>query len=601
MRQFLQVNKTEVIEINKVVESSIIVVDNYSTLPDPTTVSGKFYWCENSQGTKWTPETPETKGTYYPKGMYYSNGVSWSFIETPFQATQEEVDAGINNDKFVTPLTLNGILPTNTSQLINDGDDGLHPFISYEDLPSNVILYPTNVASDISGYFKMVTTIDDDDFNEPAVNISTGAVTTSNQLIAQLISVAGVVIGTLPIFNVSTVGNIRRTSGSGKAIFYFKIYKRDSLGVETLITTSNNTLEIENTVYEQFSASALWNNGTFTATDRIVIKYYGSKVGSGSNPTFDFQFGGQQPVRTLLPVPLSVIPIDLGFTPENVANKTTNIGNIDVNSYPNTPTVKSALDAKQDTLTNITQITTRSYNDLQDLPSAITNLNQITTRSYNDLQDLPSAITNLNQITTRSYNDLQDLPTIPSAITNLNQITTRSYNDLQDLPSAITNLNQITTRSYSDLQNIPFVEIIQNNLVSTTDTTTAVLLRTIPIGDISTFRRLEYNSFGAKGPTNTGNATYIIELHNITTNTTTTLGSHSNNSRYFPFSRTNIVILGGVLYYPTTNILTDTGTSGNQVSTLNITSGDLYELRFSAASGADNNLQNPFFYLKLTK
>jgi len=42
----------------------------------------------------------------------------------------------------------------------------------------------------------------------------------------------------------------------------------------------------------------------------------------------------------------------LGFTPENVANKTTNIGNTDVNSYPNTPTVKSALDAKQDTLTN---------------------------------------------------------------------------------------------------------------------------------------------------------------------------------------------------------------------------------------------------------
>jgi hypothetical protein len=58
----------------------------------------------------------------------------------------------------------------------------------------------------------------------------------------------------------------------------------------------------------------------------------------------------------------------LGFTPENVANKTTNIGNTDVNTYPNTPTVKSALDAKQDTLTNITQIANRSYNDLQGLP-----------------------------------------------------------------------------------------------------------------------------------------------------------------------------------------------------------------------------------------
>jgi hypothetical protein len=210
----------------------------------------------------------------------------------------------------------------------------------------------------------------------------------------------------------------------------------------------------------------------------------------------------------------------------------------------------------------------------------INNITQIPNRSYDDLQDLPSEITNITQIATRSYNDLQNLPTIPSEITNITQIATRSYNDLQ---------------------NLPFVEIIQNNLVSTTDTTTEVLLRTIPIGDLSTFRRLEYNTFVLKGPNNTGNATYLLELHNITTNTTTTLGSHSNASRYIPFSRTNIVISGGVLYYPASNILIDTGTSSNQVSTLNITSGDLYELRFSAASGAGNNLQNTFFYLKLTK
>lgn len=83
--------------------TSITVVANYSALPDPTTVSGKFYWCENSQGTAWLPGS--LGGTYYSAGQYYSNGVSWSFIAVPYQATQDEVNTGTNTDKFVTPST----------------------------------------------------------------------------------------------------------------------------------------------------------------------------------------------------------------------------------------------------------------------------------------------------------------------------------------------------------------------------------------------------------------------------------------------------------------------------------------------------------------
>lgn len=82
----------------------IKVVANYSALPDPTTVPAQFYWCENSQGTKWLPGS--LGGAYYSKGMYYSNGTSWSFLDVPYQATQAEVNAGLNDDKFVTPNTL---------------------------------------------------------------------------------------------------------------------------------------------------------------------------------------------------------------------------------------------------------------------------------------------------------------------------------------------------------------------------------------------------------------------------------------------------------------------------------------------------------------
>lgn len=79
------------------------VVANYSALPDPTTVGGKFYWVSNSQGTRWLPGS--LGGTYYSAGMYYSNGVSWEFLDVPYQATQSEVDTGTNNDKFVTTST----------------------------------------------------------------------------------------------------------------------------------------------------------------------------------------------------------------------------------------------------------------------------------------------------------------------------------------------------------------------------------------------------------------------------------------------------------------------------------------------------------------
>jgi len=84
--------------------TSITVVANYSALPDPTTVSGQFYWAESSQGTSWLPGS--LGGTYYNSGMYYSNGVSWSFVNVPYQATQAEVNTGTNDDKFVTPKTL---------------------------------------------------------------------------------------------------------------------------------------------------------------------------------------------------------------------------------------------------------------------------------------------------------------------------------------------------------------------------------------------------------------------------------------------------------------------------------------------------------------
>lgn len=76
------------------------LVTNYP----PASYNGAFAWVEASQGTAWLPGT--VGGTYYPLGLYHSNGTDWVFTPSPSQATQSEVDAGTNNDKFVTPQTL---------------------------------------------------------------------------------------------------------------------------------------------------------------------------------------------------------------------------------------------------------------------------------------------------------------------------------------------------------------------------------------------------------------------------------------------------------------------------------------------------------------
>lgn len=176
-------------------------------------------------------------------------------------------------------------------------------------LSSNLILYPTTASADVTGYQKMVTSPTDADYNTTAVDIPTGAINTSDQLLASLVSDAGLIVGNPGVFSINTVGRIRKTDGNTnrKAQFYYTVHRRDAEGTETLIATSDNTQAVDSETYVEFNAAALLSGVTFISTDRIVIKYYGSPI-DVSGGEFEFEFGGNTPVRTLLPVPISVIP-----------------------------------------------------------------------------------------------------------------------------------------------------------------------------------------------------------------------------------------------------------------------------------------------------
>ncbi len=301
-------------EIVSGTSGSLAIPTDATINSDEFGLSGNAVLSKIDGSNKPTFESPKTAGDVVVTASLNTTTGAWAASGTYTDATVALIYSikikaiyysTLNYDRIIETVDL---AVTKTSDLINDGDDGISHFITLEDLPSNLTLYATNAASDISGYFKLVSSITDPSYNTVAVDIPTGPIITTNQFIASLATSPNVIVGNPGIFNVTTIGNIQKLSGTGNAEFYFEVWKRVAAGTETLITISGSTLPVLNSGYAEFSASALWNDGVFLATDRIVLKYYATRIVTGSDPSYQFQFGGLSPVRTLVPIPLTVSP-----------------------------------------------------------------------------------------------------------------------------------------------------------------------------------------------------------------------------------------------------------------------------------------------------
>lgn len=248
-------------------------------------------------------QTKSIVKTYFETGDTPTESQFGDLIDSTYNvATDEQVTELISGES--TSLHAHEISGVTGLQ------DALDEKIGVDSLNANIVIYPTTANSDIETYFKLVDDIADPDYDSVAADVPTGTITGSNQLIASLASSQGLIKGDIGIVNVTIIGNIRRTAGTGTSSFYFEIYKRTDEGVETLLSTSANTLPVSSPIYVQFFDSALINDGPFLLTDRIVLKFYGTRITGGSDPSFDFQFGGVAPVRTLIPIPLVAVPSD---------------------------------------------------------------------------------------------------------------------------------------------------------------------------------------------------------------------------------------------------------------------------------------------------
>lgn len=136
------------LQMRKLLEDGVrpIVVNTYNDLPAASSKQGLFYWVSQSQGTPWLPGT--LGGTYYPKGLYYSNGIVWSFMDSPYQATAQLVTQGTNNNRFITPLLLENRLQERDPEI---------KVTSINDLPapvSGVITLPS--SGSLYGFYSMI-------------------------------------------------------------------------------------------------------------------------------------------------------------------------------------------------------------------------------------------------------------------------------------------------------------------------------------------------------------------------------------------------------------------------------------------------------------
>jgi hypothetical protein len=308
--------------------------------------------------------------------------------------------------------------------------------LNVKDAGTNLILFATTAASDLSGYNALVCCTSRPQYDTVAVDVSAGPVGDTNTLVGQLVSRPGVLIGDPGIINITTIGNIRKVSGNRNAVFFFEVYRRDSDGNEFFLTSSDPTPEVSSADYRQFSEFALLPLGiTFSETDRVIIRYYGRKTESGGNdPIYQFQFGGIDPVRTLFPVSAGITILETWRKKDN--NVYYNLGNVGIGT--DTPT--EALDV----VGNV--VVSENINSLTHTVSSLSAFRIFTT--HLDALSANITVLDIKQYELSGFNVQGDC-TIQGSVSASGNIS--GSNLVYNTDGSVKNIISLTQAAYNDL------------------------------------------------------------------------------------------------------------------------------------------------------
>ena len=266
--------------------TEITVVDNYAALLALPPTADTFYWCQNSQGTAWLPGS--LGGMYYPKGIYYcftTSPLVIEFIETPYQATQADVDAGTITDQFVSPKTFNDSAqlaskfpnPTGTTSQYIRGDGSLANFPTSTGGGASLSFYLNGSIS--QGTFGGISFREMD--RTPILGVGTDFTINADGYIQSFITDAGVPnLLEIPAGNWNFETYFSASSGGGTPSFYVELYKWDGATLTLIASNSTNPEGITGgTAIDLYLSALAVPQTTLSLTDRLAVRIYVNNSG----------------------------------------------------------------------------------------------------------------------------------------------------------------------------------------------------------------------------------------------------------------------------------------------------------------------------------
>lgn len=177
--------------------------------------------------------------------------------------------------------------------------------------PANaeITFYGLTEAGAVGGYDRLALSTTDPDYSSTHTDTSVGPVTGTDILLGGWVADQGIVEGLITEANGDILFAVRRTAGSAAAQFHVEVYHRTSGGTETLLGTSGQSSAFSNATYEAHDLKIIIAEQNFLVTDYLVLKFYATRTGGGSDPTYDIKIEGlSDPARFILPVASSVVP-----------------------------------------------------------------------------------------------------------------------------------------------------------------------------------------------------------------------------------------------------------------------------------------------------
>jgi len=224
-------------------------------------------------------------------------------------------NSGLTFDKSTGALTVSGNVTT-SQYFIGDGSKltGLAPALQIYSL--------ANTASGVSDYMVLKSLAN---YTVGTQNTTSRTVTTTPTLLTSFITDVGFPnITTIPSGDIVIEFDTTKASGVGGYYCYAEIYKRTSGGVETLLTTTENTSSSTlNTTIQQRVNKYVSAPISLDLTDRLVVKIYAVMLTTSASISISFD-GAADGAFTIPTFPASV----LSFVP--YLNATANVY---LNSY----------------------------------------------------------------------------------------------------------------------------------------------------------------------------------------------------------------------------------------------------------------------------